>query len=72
MSTFCNSLDFTLSLEVKTCVRDPSSFAGQVKKCQDLPAGLKCIFSMLFGPAINSAVCSLGDGLLLPVSKLFG
>ena len=32
MSAFYNSLDFTVSVEVETCVRDPSSFAGQVPR----------------------------------------
>ena len=27
MSAFYNSLDFTVSVEVETCVRDPSSFS---------------------------------------------
>ena len=49
MSAFYNSLDFILLLEVKTCVRDPSSFAGQVPRFSNRikvrlfnPSGWKC------------------------------
>ena len=46
MSAFYNSLDFTVSVEVETCVRDPSSFAGQVPR---FPSRIKVhLFNTIF------------------------
>ena len=68
MSAFYNSLDFTLSLEAKTCVQDPSSFAGQVPRFSNR---IKVhLFNTVY-PVINSAGCSPKVSLLLAVLKLF-
>ena len=68
MSAFYNSLDFALSVEVETCVRDPSSFAGQVPRFSNR---IKVhLFNTVY-PVINSAGCKPEVSLLLAVSKLF-
>ena len=55
MSAFYNSLDFTVSVEVETCVRDPSSFAGQVPRFSNRTK--VHLFNTVY-PVINSAGCS--------------
>ena len=52
MGAIYNSLDFALSVEVETCVRDPSSFAGQVPRFSNR---IKVhLFNTVY-PVINSA-----------------
>ena len=68
MSTFFNSLDFTFLLEIKTCFRDPYSFAAQVPKFSNR---IKVHLCNTVYPVINSAGCSPEVTLLSAVSKRF-
>ena len=54
--------------EVKTCFRDPSSFAGQMPRSSNV---IKLhLFNTIY-PVINSVGRNPDAGLLLAVSKLF-
>ena len=68
MSAFYNSLGFTLPLEIKTCVRDPSSFACQVPR---FTSRIDVHVFYIVLTCYKHAVCSLQGSLLLAVKKYF-
>ena len=67
MSVLYNSLDFTFSLELKTCFRDLSVFAGQLQRFSN---SIKVhLFNISFVLPIDSPGCSREVSLLLAMSK---